>query len=48
LAETALLGALVYRTDKALMWDAKNPKADVAEAKKYIRKEYRKGWSLEG
>ena len=48
LAETVLLGAVAYRTGKPLVWDAKHLKADVAEAEKYIRKEYRKGWSLEG
>jgi predicted dehydrogenase len=48
LAETAMLGAVAYRTGKPLVWDAKNLKADVAEADKYIRKQYRKGWSLEG
>ena len=48
LAETAMLGAVAYRTGKPLVWDAKNLKADVAEADKYIRKEYRKGWALEG
>jgi predicted dehydrogenase len=48
LTETVLLGAVAYRTGKPFTWDAKNLKADVPEAEKYIRKEYRKGWSLEG
>src|SRR5262249_9076323 len=48
LAETAMLGAAAYRTGKPLVWDAKHLKADIAEADRFIRKEDRKGWSLEG
>ena len=43
-----LLGTVAYRTGKPLVWDAKTLKADVAEASKFLRKEYRKGWSVEG
>ena len=42
-----LLGNVSYRTGKALDWDAKSLKAtNVAEADKYITKEYRKGWEI--
>lgn len=47
LTETVLLGNVSYRTGKALDWDAKSLKAtNVAEADKYITKEYRKGWEI--
>ncbi len=46
LTETVLLGNVAYRCGKPLTWDAKNLKADVAEAERFIRKEYRKPWSL--
>ncbi len=51
LAETALLGNVSYRAGQTkLEWDARSlrVKNDVPEAAQYIRREYRKGWSLEG
>jgi predicted dehydrogenase len=46
LTEAVLLGNVSYRCGKPLTWDAKSLKADVADAERYIRKEYRKPWSL--
>jgi len=46
LTEAVLLGNVSYRCGKPLIWDAKNFKADVSEAERFIRKEYRKPWSL--
>ena len=47
LTEAVLLGVVAYRLGKPITWDAKNLKAvNEAGADKYLRKEYRKGWSL--
>jgi predicted dehydrogenase len=46
LTETVLLGNVAYRCGKPLTWDAANLKADHKEAEKFLRKEYRKPWSL--
>ena len=47
LTETVLLGNLAWRVGKRLEWDAENGKAtNCPEADAYIRREYRKGWSL--
>jgi len=47
LAETVLLGNVAYKTGKKLDWDAKALKAKgCPEADRYLRKEYRKGWTL--
>jgi predicted dehydrogenase len=46
LTETVLLGNVSYRLGKPFSWDAKNLKASEAEAEKFIRKSYRKPWSL--
>lgn len=46
LTEAVLLGNVSYRVGKPLTWDAKNLKADVPEAEKFIHKEYRKPWTL--
>jgi predicted dehydrogenase len=46
LTEAVLLGNVSYRCGKPLTWDAKSLKADVADAERFIRKEYRKPWSL--
>ena len=47
LTETVLLGTVAYRAGKKLHWDAENLKAtNCPEADQYIRREYRKGWSL--
>jgi hypothetical protein len=38
---------VAYRVGKKLQWDAKNLKATNApEASKYIKREYRKGWTI--
>ena len=47
LTEAVLLGNVAYRAGKALEWDAKALKAtNAAEADKFIKKEYRKGWDV--
>jgi len=47
LTETVLLGIVAYRAGKKLEWDAKNMKVtNCPEANQYIRREYRKGWTL--
>jgi predicted dehydrogenase len=46
LTEAVLLGNVSYRCGKPLTWDAKNLKADLPEAERFLRKEYRKPWSL--
>ena len=44
LTEAVLLGNVAYRAGKPLTWDAKNLKANEAEAEKFLRTEYRTGW----
>ncbi len=44
LAETVQLGVVAYRVGKPLTWDAKALKTNEAEAEKFLRSEYRKGW----
>jgi predicted dehydrogenase len=47
LSEAVLLGNVAYRVGKKLQWDAANLKAtDCPEADKYLRREYRQGWTL--
>jgi predicted dehydrogenase len=47
LTEAVLLGNVSYRLGKPLTWDAKKLRAvNEAEAERFLRKEYRKGWSL--
>ena len=47
LSEAVLLGVVAYRTGEKINWDAKNLKAiNCPRADQYIRKEYRKGWTL--
>lgn len=49
LTETVLLGNVSYRAgQKKLEWDAENLKVtnNVPEAAQYIKREYRKGWTL--
>lgn len=47
LAETVLLGNVAYRTGRKLEWDAAALKAkNCPEADRYLRREYRKGWTL--
>jgi predicted dehydrogenase len=45
--ETVLLGNVSYRTGQKIEWDGKNMKAtNCPAAEKYIRREYREGWTL--
>jgi predicted dehydrogenase len=47
LTEAVLLGNVAFRTGKKLQWDAANLKAtNCPEADQYLRREYRKGWTL--
>jgi predicted dehydrogenase len=47
LTESALLGSVCYRVGKRLEWDAVNLKAtNCPEAAKYVKREYREGWTL--
>jgi predicted dehydrogenase len=47
LTEAVLLGNVAYRLGKPITWDAKNLKAvNEPGADKYLRKAYRKGWSV--
>ncbi|MCZ6793606.1 MAG: Gfo/Idh/MocA family oxidoreductase [Planctomycetota bacterium] len=47
LAETVLLGNVSYRCGKKLEWDDRALEATgTPEARQYIRREYRKGWTL--
>jgi hypothetical protein len=47
LTEAVLLGNVSYRTGKKLEWDATALKAtNCPEAERFLKKEYRKGWSI--
>ena len=47
LTEICLLGNVAKRMDARIEWDAENLKVtNLPEANKYIRTEYRQGWSL--
>ena len=47
LTETILLGNIALRTGKKLDWDGPNMKArNCPEAEQFIRREYRKGYTL--
>jgi len=49
LIEHNLLGPAAFRAGKKLTWDPKSLKAtNCPEADQYIRREYRKGWVLDG
>jgi len=50
LSEIVLLGVLAYRfPGQALEWDAASGSVkNFADANKYLRREYRKGWEVEG
>jgi predicted dehydrogenase len=45
LIENNLLGNVAHRTGAPLKWNADQLTADVAEAERYIKKDYRAGWS---
>jgi predicted dehydrogenase len=45
--ETVLLGNVSYRTGQKIEWDGENMKAtNCPAAEKYVRREYREGWTL--
>jgi predicted dehydrogenase len=47
LTEMVLLGNVAIRAGQRINWDAENMRArDLAAADRYIRREYRKGWTL--
>jgi hypothetical protein len=46
LTETVLLGTVAFRLGKGFDWNAKELKASESGADRFIRKTYRKGWSL--
>ncbi len=47
LTEVCLLGNVARRVDANIEWDAENMKVtNLPEANKYIRTQYRQGWSL--
>ncbi len=47
LTETCLLGNIAKRVDARILWDAANLKiTNLPEANRYVRTEYRSGWSL--
>ncbi|MBY0526448.1 MAG: Gfo/Idh/MocA family oxidoreductase [Gemmataceae bacterium] len=47
LTETILLGNIAMRVGKKIEWDGPNMKStNVPEAEKFVKREYRKGWSL--
>jgi len=46
LTEAVLLGNVSYRLGKPLTWDGAALKANEADADRFIRKTYRKGWEL--
>lgn len=47
LTETCLLGNIAKRVDARIEWDSANVKiTNLPEADRYVRTEYRKGWSL--
>jgi predicted dehydrogenase len=46
LTETVLLGLAAYRSGQKLSWDAASLKVGSAEAQKFVRRDYRKGWTL--
>jgi predicted dehydrogenase len=48
LTEVLLLGNIAIRTGEKLLWDGPNMKiTNVPEANNYVRRRYRKGWTLE-
>jgi predicted dehydrogenase len=47
LTESVLLGNVAYRTGKKIEWDGPNMKAvNCPEAEAFLRRDYRKGWTL--
>ena len=49
LAEAVLLGCVAHKAGRRIEWDAKAMKiANAPEANKFLTREYRKGWEIEG
>lgn len=49
LTETCLLGNIAKRVDARIEWDSASMKVtNLPEANRWVHKEYRKGWSLDG
>jgi predicted dehydrogenase len=46
LTEAVLLGNVSYRAGKTIEWDSKNFKTDSPDADKFLKREYRPGWSM--
>jgi predicted dehydrogenase len=46
LTEAVLLGVVAYRAGKPLTWDARGMKAGEPEAEQFLRREYRRPWTL--
>jgi hypothetical protein len=47
LTESVLLGNVAFRAQSKIEWDAENLKiANAPEAERYLRREYRDGWTL--
>lgn len=46
LTEAVLLGNVSYRSGKSFQWDAKAMKTDSPEADAFLKRDYRKGWTL--
>ena len=46
LAETVLLGNVAYRSGKKISWDPQAGTTGDAEADRFLKREYRKGWEL--
>jgi len=47
LTETVLLGNIAARAGRKLLWDGPNFRiTNVPEANEYLRRQYRKGWTL--
>jgi hypothetical protein len=48
MTETVLLGNVALRAGGTIQWDAKNLRVtNNADANRFVRKNYRKGWDIE-
>jgi predicted dehydrogenase len=46
LTEAVLMGNVAYRAGAKIQWDAKQGRTNVRAADQFLRREYRKGWTL--
>jgi predicted dehydrogenase len=46
-SEAVLLGNVAYRAGARIHWDTRKGQTDSQEANRYLRREYRRGWTLE-